>query len=67
MGDRGHPDMIRYNMVTAEKDQSKADMFNTFFTSVFTQPDPLEQLPNINMYAHPDLEHIELEVEKVCR
>ena len=65
MGDRGYPDTVSLDRETAETDKAKAEMFNQFFGSVFTEPSAQEDLPNVNPIYNPNLEKIILEEKEV--
>ena len=65
IGDRGYPEKMKLDMDFADQDQTKAELFNKFFTSVFSIPDPNEELPEKEINIHPLLENIILEMDEV--
>jgi hypothetical protein len=67
MGNKGFPDLIKHNGQETTTDKGKADIFNKFFGSVFTEPNDNEDLPNLENKVNESLGRIqleEIEVEK---
>jgi hypothetical protein len=64
-GDRGYPQVMKHTDLEVTTDLEKAEAFNTFFGSVFTENDPNAPLPLVDSLENPLLHTIILTEEEV--
>ena len=57
--------IIHYNNITITDSQGKSNIFNNYFTSIFTQED-LSSLPELNDPPFPEISHISISVDGVA-
>jgi hypothetical protein len=64
-GDRGYPQVMKHGNIEVTSDQEKAEAFNNFFGSVFTDINPMDPLPLVDPTENPLLHTITLSEEEV--
>ena len=66
-GDRSYPDSMKFGDQLATNDKDIAILFNEFFSSVFTKPDPTAIIPEVEKIRDPNLYLVQVEEDEVCK
>jgi len=64
-GEKGYPDTMKLEAETATDDKGIAELFNTFFTSVFTKNSDEDVIPNIPENINLELTNLHVETHEV--
>jgi len=62
-----YPSKMSWNQSVAETAEAKANLFNSYFSSVFTPPAEDEILPEIDAVFNPNLSSVQVEVAYVTK